>query len=47
MFTGIIQHLGEVKNIGTKANLMVLSVNAGPLAKDVRLGDSVAINGVC
>ena len=47
MFTGIIQHLGEVKSIGTKANLMVLSVNAGPLAKNVRLGDSVAINGVC
>ncbi len=47
MFTGIIQHAGTVKAIGTKANLMVLSVDAGPLAKDVRLGDSVALNGVC
>lgn len=47
MFTGIIQHLGEVKRIDTKANLMVLSVNIGSLAKGVCLGDSVAVNGVC
>jgi len=47
VFTGIIQHAGTIKAIGTKANLMVLSVDAGPLAKDVRLGDSVALNGVC
>ncbi|MBI3314436.1 MAG: riboflavin synthase [Candidatus Omnitrophica bacterium] len=47
MFTGIIQRAGTIKAMGTKANLMVLSVDAGPLAKDVRLGDSVALNGVC
>ncbi|MDO8674540.1 MAG: riboflavin synthase [Candidatus Omnitrophota bacterium] len=47
MFTGIIQHAGTIKAMGTKANLMALSVDAGPLAKDVRLGDSVALNGVC
>ncbi len=47
MFTGIIQHLGTVKGIETKDNLMLLSVDAGPLAKHVRLGDSVALNGVC
>ena len=47
MFTGIIQHLGTVKTVTAKANLMALAVNAGPLAKNVRLGDSVAINGVC
>ena len=47
MFTGIIQHLGMIKVIEPKANLMVLSVDAGPLAKDVRLGDSVALSGVC
>ena len=47
MFTGIIQHLGTVKAIDTKVNLMLLSLDAGPLTKDTRLGDSVAVNGVC
>ena len=47
MFTGIVQHLGTVKGIATKANLMVLSIDVGSLAKDVRLGDSVAVSGVC
>ena len=47
MITGIIQHLGTLTSIGTKANLMVVSVNTGPLAKNIHLGDSVAVNGVC
>lgn len=47
MFTGIIQHLGTIKKIESKKNLMVFSIDLGPLAKQVKLGDSVAINGVC
>ena len=47
MFTGIIEHIGTIKKIDTKKNLLVLSIDLGPLAKKVRLGDSVAVSGVC
>ncbi|MDE1873408.1 MAG: riboflavin synthase [Thaumarchaeota archaeon] len=50
MFTGIIEGLGTImqfdKNTKTRseANMMI---NLGKLAKGLRVGDSVAINGVC
>lgn len=47
MFTGIIEHLGKIKAIQNQKNLIILDIDAGPLAKDIKLGDSVAINGVC
>ncbi|MBI3602259.1 MAG: riboflavin synthase [Candidatus Omnitrophica bacterium] len=47
MFTGIVEQLGTVKAIEEKQNLIVLWLDAGALAKQIRLGDSVAINGVC
>ena len=47
MFTGIIERIGIVKRIETKKNLLVFSIDMGPLAKKVRLGDSVAVSGVC
>ena len=47
MFTGIVGHLGKIRAIKTSVNLLTLSIDLGPLAKHTRLGDSVAINGVC
>ena len=47
MFTGIIGQLGIIKAIGRKHNLIVVDVDAGALAKHIKLGDSVALNGVC
>jgi len=47
MFTGIISHLGTIKKIDSKKNLMVFSIDLGPLSKKVKLGDSVSISGVC
>ena len=47
MFTGIVQEVGtilEVRRGGAKA---ALTIDAGDLAGDVVLGDSVAVNGVC
>jgi len=47
MFTGIVQKVGtilEVRRGGAKA---ALAIDAGDLARDVVLGDSVAVNGVC
>jgi riboflavin synthase len=47
MFTGIIERMGVVKKIDAKKNLMVFSIDAGPLAKKVRVGDSVSVSGAC
>lgn len=47
MFTGIIEHIGTIKRIDSKKNLLVFSIEMGPLAKRIRLGESVAVSGVC
>lgn len=48
MFTGLIQHVGEVINIApTAGGGARLSVDIGPLASGCRTGDSIAINGCC
>ena len=47
MFTGIIEHLGEVKQIKRQANSAVIAVDIGKLSSDVSSGDSIAINGAC
>ena len=46
MFTGIIKELGTVKSIARKGLSIEISVQSG-LAKDLKPGDSIAINGVC
>lgn len=45
MFSGIVKELGTVQNMttGTKPRISVQT----PLAKDLGLGDSIAVNGVC
>lgn len=47
MFTGIIEHLGKIENTQRKPDSMVLYVNISDLTKDVKEGDSIAINGIC
>lgn len=47
MFTGIIEELGRVKKILHKAQVMVLEISAQQTLRDIKIGESVAINGVC
>lgn len=48
MFTGIIEAVGEVADIRMKDGDMQLTLRTGKLAlSDVKLGDSIAVNGVC
>ena len=47
MFTGIIERIGAIRKIEAKKNLLVFSIDLGPLAKKVRVGDSVSVSGVC
>jgi len=47
MFTGIIEETGTIEVISPSAEGIRLVVRAKVCAKDVRLGDSIAVNGCC
>lgn len=47
MFTGIIEEVGQVKALKRGANSIILTVGATTIMDDLKLGDSVATNGVC
>lgn len=47
MFTGIIEEIGEIKNIQLSPNGAKLEVACNEILKDANLGDSIAINGCC
>lgn len=48
MFTGIIEALGEIQSVTDKGGDKVLAIKAPDLDfAGVKLGDSIAVNGVC
>lgn len=47
MFTGIIEEIGEILAMKKGAESMMLTVRAQTILEDVKLGDSIAVNGVC
>lgn len=47
MFTGIIEEKGIVSSIKQQGQSLILSVKAEKVLRDVSLGDSIAVNGVC
>ncbi|MEK3977971.1 riboflavin synthase [Psychrobacillus sp. FSL K6-2836] len=47
MFTGIIEELGTVKNVQKSGSSMQLVIRAERILEDIKLGDSIAVNGVC
>ena len=48
MFTGIIEAVGKIANMEAKGGDMRLRIQTGKLdLADVKLGDSIAVNGVC
>lgn len=47
MFTGIIEELGKVEKISQSTQTMELAIRASKILEDVKLGDSIAVNGVC
>jgi len=47
MFTGIIQHVGEVKSASQTPFGRRLTIDVGPLAEGLADGASVAVNGAC
>ena len=47
MFTGIIEEIGTVSKVINKSEALELIISAKHVLSDVKLGDSIAINGVC
>jgi riboflavin synthase len=47
MFTGLIAELGTVAAITKGETSAVFTINAPSLISEIKLGDSVAVNGVC
>ena len=47
MFTGIIEEVGRVTNIGHENENRRLTVSASRLVKELKKGDSIAVSGVC
>jgi riboflavin synthase len=47
MFTGIIEAVGDIRQIQPSAGRMRLAIDLKHLAEDARPGDSIAVNGVC
>ncbi|MBI5779146.1 MAG: riboflavin synthase [Planctomycetes bacterium] len=47
MFTGIVQQIGQIIKTAQKGSLLQLTVKIPAMDKQVKIGDSIAINGVC
>lgn len=47
MFTGIIEEIGHVSSIKRGAKSVVLTIKAKEVMEGTKLGDSIAVNGVC
>lgn len=47
MFTGIVEEVGVIRQIRRGAHSSVLTIGAETVLSDLKIGDSVAVNGVC
>lgn len=47
MFTGIIEEIGTIQAVKKGIKSAVLTVKAEKITKDMHIGDSISVNGVC
>jgi len=47
MFTGLVEELGKVKTITRGIKSVRLTITARKVTDDVKIGDSIAVNGTC
>ena len=47
MFTGIIEEVGTVKKMQRGKDSVVLTIGATQVMEGTRIGDSIAVNGIC
>ncbi|HHG74457.1 MAG TPA: riboflavin synthase [Persephonella sp.] len=47
MFTGLIEEVGKVSKIEKRSDGIMIQIKAEKILDDLKIGDSVALNGVC
>lgn len=47
MFTGIIEEIGKINSLSSNGNSGVIDIKAKKVLEKTRIGDSIAVNGVC
>lgn len=47
MFTGIVEEVGTIRNIKHGQHSAVLTIQAKTVLKETKIGDSIAVNGIC
>ena len=47
MFTGLIEEVGHIEAIHSRGKLVELSIEAQTVLDDMKIGDSIAVNGAC
>ncbi|MFH0828017.1 MAG: riboflavin synthase, partial [Candidatus Omnitrophota bacterium] len=47
MFSGIIEELGRVRSVARRGNAALLAIEASKILEDVKIGDSISVNGCC
>ncbi len=47
MFTGIVEEVGSISRITKKGENAEILINCNKVLEDVRIGDSIAVDGVC
>ncbi len=47
MFTGIVEEIGTIHGIVKGRSSAVLDISASLVLEDIKIGDSIAVNGVC
>ncbi|MCX5707075.1 MAG: riboflavin synthase [Candidatus Omnitrophica bacterium] len=47
MFSGIVEELGEIRSVSRRGLVTLIEIKARKTLEDVRIGDSISVNGVC
>ncbi|WP_175615165.1 riboflavin synthase [Piscibacillus halophilus] len=47
MFTGIVEEVGTINQMTEGSESLKLTIEVNQITKDVQLGDSISVNGVC
>lgn len=47
MFTGIVEEKGTISRLKETGDAIVMTISAKTVLEDVKMGDSVSVNGVC
>lgn len=47
MFSGIIEELGQLKNISRQGNITLFKIQADKSCSDTKIGESISVNGAC